>query len=76
MCQLPGPVFVYDKEDCLDRQFLLLKNNISVWSVSCKTVNVALKLSKFSNTGINGKKGVPLYLPLLLMFYKKKIKYC
>ena len=55
MCQLPGSVFVYDKEDCLDRQFLLLKNNISVWSVSCKTVNVALKLSKFSNTGINGK---------------------
>ena len=53
MFQLPGSVLDYDSEDCQDHQFLLLKHpDQCLVTVLCKTLNIALKLSKFSKNGI------------------------
>ena len=53
MFQLPGSVLAYDNEDYQDHQLLLLKHHDQcLVTVSCKTLNIALKLSKFTNNGI------------------------
>ena len=56
MFQLPGSVFVHDKEDCQDHWFLLLKHQDQcLVTVSCKALSLALKLSKFTQNAINEK---------------------
>ena len=45
--QLPRSVLGYDNEDCQDHQFLLLNSKMS-----CKPLNIALKLSEFTKNGI------------------------
>ena len=49
MFQLPVSVLAYDNKDCQNHLFLLLKHqDQSLVTVSCKTLNTALKLSKFT----------------------------
>ena len=49
---LPGSVLAYGNEDCQDHQFLLLKHQDHfLVTVSCKTLNIALKLLKFTKKG-------------------------
>ena len=49
MFQLTGSVFVYKKGDCQDHQFLLLKlQDQCLVTELCKTLDIALKLSKFT----------------------------
>ena len=82
MLQLPVSVLAYDNEDCQGHQFLLWKHQDQcLVTVSCKTFNIALKLSKFTKwnySKIRGSsKSAPpsdvlwrsdVFLPLFLMF--------